>query len=226
MKSFFILVAFVTFLYSQTPKVYTQLGDEIYGNAPKIEELKTVKEFAQYNSEIDVYLNRVEKAKSYGTEVEKKDGSADKDIYLEDLRELIKTNDFFKKLVLDFFQESIQKQESLLFVRMINSGLMPVAAYEEQIMRYYKEHADEINKEGVIATIIEKYDAQEQKRIAAQKSREATYYETKKETEQEKIERLRKADFEKKEALRKALEEEEAKKKAEIIQKQKEELSR
>lgn len=225
MKSFLVFIVFVTFLYSQTPRVYTQLGDEIYANAPKIEELKKIKEFSRYINQIDVYISEVASAKEYGKGVEKEDGSADKDIYLEDLRELIKTNDFFKKLVADTFEDSIQKEKSVLFVQMIDSGLLPLSKYEEQILRYYNTHTQEIAKEGAIALLIEKQETLQQKRIAAQKAKEAVYYETKKETEQEKIERLRKTDLEKKEALRRALEEEEARKKAEIIQKQKEELA-
>ena len=224
MKSFVLSVFFVTFLFAQYPKVYTQLGDEIYANVSKIEHLADLRELTPYKNQIEIYVYEVEKAKEYGFLVENGDQNVVKEIYLEDLRELIKTNNFFKQLVQEFFEDSLQKQNSVLFFHLVQSGLLDIAKYEEHILAYYRSHVEDVPREGVIDMLLVKQEESEKKRQAAQKARESVTYKTQKESQEEKIERLRKIDQEKKEALRRTLDEEEARKKAEIIQKQKEEL--
>ncbi|MDY0116070.1 MAG: hypothetical protein RBR59_00660 [Sulfurimonadaceae bacterium] len=222
MRVFLGLFLFVTFLVAEYPKVYAQIGDDIYKNLSNIEDLKNTKEFSRYTNEIEIYVYEAQKAKENGFMIENGDNSVDKNLYLEDLRKLVKTNDYFKNLVITTFEKSLSTKNNTLFVETVNSNLLP-QSFEQKILDYYNNNVDAIIESGFLAILAQKQrdelEAKNAKKIVKVTPK------IKKDSNQEKMERLKKADLEKREAFKKQVEEEEARKKAQIIAKQKKELS-
>lgn len=223
MKYFIGLFLFVTVACAQYPKVYGQIGDEIYANLSSIEDLKNTKEFNRYTNEIEIYVFEAQKAKEHGFMIENGDTNADKNIYLEDLRKLIKTNNDFKNLVVTAFNRSIATQNNNLFIETVNSNLLP-ESFENKILDYYNTHPEIVVESGLLSVLIQKQKDEQEEALRLRKSPKVQ--KSAAEIEREKIERFRKADAAKKEAFMKAVEKEEAQKKARIIANQKKELSR
>jgi hypothetical protein len=218
MKKILILFLFVAILNAKNPLVYASLGDVIYDNLPKIENLKNLEEYSVFNEKIDVYVQEVNALKKYGFLVENGDSAASSKVYLEKLRELSKTNDFFVRSAKMSYMSAIENENSPLFSSIINSGLIDVQANKSQIKEYYFAHSDDINATGVIQSFLDE-DA-----LLLQKN-QPKQYKSKKETEAEKIRRIREKDKERKEAIKRSLEEEVSRKKAQILQEQVRELA-
>lgn len=224
MKFFLGLFLFVTLLVADFPKVYSQLGDEVYKNLPFIDNLKNLKEFARYKNEIEIYIFKAEEAKKHGFMVERGDKNANQAIYLEDLRKLIQTNKYFKDLVISSFIKSIDTNNNSLFIETVNSNLLP-PSYDRKILNYYHKNSDDIEESGYLASLIQKQLEQEKEQEKRTKKATQSSNTAKKSSNNSRIDRIREADAMRKEAYRKHLEEIEARKKAEIIAKQKRELA-
>ena len=216
-----LLLFFTTVAFAANPAVYSPLGDTIYDNAKHIEKLKDIKAYERYKVKIDEYVAEVEKTKEVGFKIERGDASVDKKVYLQKLRELSATNDFFVKDVHASYKASMRDKDNELFSQMINSNLLDVNRYKSEIKEYYIQNSDGITQEGVIQKFLD-----EDARLAKQRELNKTKYKTKEEIEREKIERLRRKDKEKEEALQKALEQELQEKKKQILKEQVQELSR
>ena len=219
MKKIIIILFCTTFLLADNPIVYSALGDVIYNNVGKINNLKTI---SQYNSEIhkiDDYVSSVEKTKKNGFSIQRGEKKIDKMDYLNHLRELSKTNDYFVRSAKHNFKNSLSKEDSVLFSKIINSGLVDTQKYKDKIINYYFAHSEDINASGVIQAYLD-----EDKELRVKKETQMKLYQTKKMREEAKIKRIRKNDKEKQEALEKKLEAEVKAKKIQIRQEQKSEL--
>lgn len=224
MKFFLGLFLFVTLLVADFPKVYSQLGDEVYKNLPFIDNLKNLKEFARYKNEIEIYIFKAEEAKKHGFMIERGDKNANQAIYLEDLRKLIQTNKYFKDLVISSFIKSIDTNNNSLFVEIVNTYLLP-PNYDIKILNYYNKNSDDIETSGHLATLVQKQLQQKEEQTRRIQKATQSSNTAKKSSNDSRIDRIREADAIRKEAYRKHLEEIEARKKAEIIAKQKRELA-
>lgn len=220
MKKIIILLLLSTLLLAQNPKVYSALGDAIYDNAEKIEKLKKIEKFSSFHEKIDSYVIAVAKAKNDGFAIERGSKDIDKKAYLEKLRELAKTNDFFLRSVNSSFEYSISSEDNLLFSQMVNSALIDTEKNKSTIINYYLEHSEEINATGVIQKYLDEDKALQKERENRRKLRV-----TAKELEKAKIKRIRKNDKEKQEALQKSLEAEVLRKKTAIRKNQIKELA-
>ena len=219
MKKIIIILFCTTFLLADNPIVYSALGDVIYNNVGKINNLKTI---SQYNSEInkiDEYVSSVEKTKKNGFSIQRGEKKIDKMDYLEHLRELSITNDYFVRSAKNNFKSSLSNEDSVLFSKIINSGLVDTQKYKEKIINYYFAHSEDINASGVIQAYLD-----EDKELRVKKETQMKLYQTKKMREEAKIKRIRKNDKEKQEALEKKLEAEVKAKKIQIREEQKSEL--
>ena len=122
MKKIVILSLLATLLLAQAPQIYSALGDVIYGNVDKIKKLKNMYEYNSLNDKIEDYVVRVYAVKKTGLAIEAGDKTLDKTLYLEKLRRLSKTNDFFVREVYKSFRLSIAKEDSWFLSQIINSG--------------------------------------------------------------------------------------------------------
>ena len=219
MKKIIITLFCTTFLLADNPIVYSALGDVIYNNVDNINNLKTI---SQYNSEInkiDDYVSSVEKTKKNGFSIQRGEKKIDKMNYLNHLRELSITNDYFVRSAKNNFKSSLSKEDSVLFFKIINSGLVDTQKYKEKIINYYFAHSEDVNTSGVIQTYLD-----EDKELKVRKETQIKSYQTKKMREEAKINRIRQNDIEKQVALEKQLEDEVKAKKIQIRQNQKSEL--
>ena len=216
---FFLL--FSTIVFAKNPFPFSALGDIIYDNAPKIEKLKKIDDFAVYNKKIDNYILDVKKAKQEGFSLEKKSNAILRKSYLEKLRSLAKTNDYFVHLVKVLYKNSIKTDNPELFSKLVNSGLLDTDAYKKEIINYYFAHQKSIDSHGVIQKYLD-----EDAKLKAKKEAQQRRYNNKKAKEAERIRYIREQDKIQQERLEKKLQEELQEKKMEIREYQKRELSK
>ncbi len=220
MKFFLSIFLLVLTLYANNPKIYAALGDIIYDNAPKIEKLKEFPQYKAFEEKIESYLKEVQAAKELGFAMEA--GKSDeKRKYLKRLRELAKTNDFFVRSVRSIFENSMDHNMYDLFVKILDTGLVDVDRYKQEILKYYEKNKANINPYGILQDLIDESELKKAKKHSPE------YYERlRKFKEQEKIRRLREKDRKRQEELQKKLEEELKKKKRQIEKEQIEELQK
>jgi hypothetical protein len=216
-----ILSLLATFLIAGNPKVYSALGDVIYDNVDNIEKLKDIPEFSQFENKIDTYVKEVYEAKDTAYAIEAGDKTKDKKEYLQTIRELSKTNDFFHRTTVTSYKSSLTNQNNELFSNTINSGLIDTKKYKPEILEYYFAHCTDMNTSGVIQKYLDEDELLKQKQTV---SRKPTL--SKKQIQEAKIKRIREKDKAKQESIQKSLEEELIKKKSDIRKEQVEELAK
>jgi len=222
MRNFFLYFLLLsTLLFAQNPIAYAALGDVIYNNVNKIENLKNIDEYKIYNEKIDKYVADVKQAKKEGFALENGSDSVTKQAYLNKLRALAKTNDFFVRSVASSYDAAKKQEDSRRFSQLINSGLLNVGERKKEIVDYYFAHSQDMNTTGLIQSYLDA-DAKLRVKKEAQQKR----YKSKKEREVERIRQIRENDRRTKEKLEKKLQKELKEKKLEIREYQKEELNK
>ncbi len=213
MKKIVLLFLLATLLVAQNPKIYSALGNVVYDSVQKIEKLKEISKYSKFKEKIDTYAEEVERCKNIGYEIEKGDKSLEIGEYLQSLRALSKTNDFFYKTVLNSFKSSMKDEDSELFIQTINSGLLDTDKYKSEILEYYFAHSSDIDAPDILKKYIDEVKTVKiQQKLSKQQIQEA------------RIKRIRKSDKAKQEALQKALEKELIQKKINIRKEQMQEL--
>jgi len=220
MKRLFILLFFSSLLFAETPAVYAPLGDVVYNNIEKIEKLKNIDGYAK-SDKIDEYVTMVNKAKEDGFAIELGKKNIGKKAYLNKLRKLAKTNDFYIREVYRTYKNAIIVEDSYLVSKMINSGLMDTDKFKDEIINYYFKHMDTMKTDGVVQRYLDEDAKLREKQKKSPKIRRGP---TKEELQKAKIERLRKKDKLKQEAIKKSLEEEVIQEKLKIREEQLKEL--
>ena len=208
-----------TFLSAHNPNPYSALGDVIYDNVSNIESLKQIDSYRLYADDIDKYVSEVDEAKIQGYELEKAATSKTKNEYLNRLRTLSKTNDYFLRSINNKYKESMKKDDYKLFLQIINSGLINTQKKKKEIINYYYKNKENIDSTGVIDTFLE-----EDAKLRLNKDRQKKHYKTKKQLEAEKIKRIRENDKAAQKKLEEDLQKDLNTKKAEIRKIQRKEL--
>ena len=219
LKFFILFFTFTTLLFSANPKVYESLGNQIYDNTDNIKKLTTIGDYYLYVDGINHYLFNVKLAKQFGFSLDKNSSPKMRKKYLQTLRKLSKENDYYMRMAQTSLETSIQNGDSLLFSKIINSGLIDTKANKKKILSYYFKHEKDINASGIIQSFLNKEAALRRKNEAMRRKQLS-----KKMREKEKIERLRKEDKARQRALENRLDREVEKKKREIREEQREEL--
>ncbi|MCK9453879.1 MAG: hypothetical protein WCY51_02915 [Sulfurimonas sp.] len=218
MKNFILITLLSLILSAQNPTIYSQLGDQIYNNAQAIHKLKDIDKFSQYKKEIQEYIKDVNSTKLNGFAIELGDKSIDNLEYLQKLRELSKKDINFTRIAKNSFQEAIKEGNSRLFAEILNSGIIKIDDYKDEIFEFYSLFKDEIFLSDEVMSFI-------QSELEKQKSKqEAKGAARKEETQAQRIKWLREKDRAKEQKIKELLEEELLKKKREIREHQKEEL--
>jgi len=217
---FFSLLATFLFAQSHNPKVYSALGDAIYDNVDKIDKLKYIEPYYSYVLKINNYVTDVKEAKQLGFDVQSGYKAKENKNYLKKIRNLSKINNFFLRNVNASFKESIKNEKNEIFIKLVNSGLINTKKFKNDILSYYKSHSEKLDAAGIIQEYL---DEEEMLRI---KNLPKKVKVRKKETQAQKIKRLREKDRLKKEAIKKNLEEELNKKKRDIRNEQIRELNK
>ena len=206
---------------SQTyPKPYSALGDVIYENVNKIEKLENINGFELFSDDIKKYVDKVKVTKEEGYKLENKIAGISKRNYLNRLRELSKTNDFYLRTIKNGYLSSMKTNNYKQFSQIINSGLVDVNSSKKIIIDYYYEHEEDINASGVIENFLE-----EDAKLKALKEAQRKRYKSRKTLQEEKIKRIRENDKKAEIDLENKLQNDLEKKKLEIRENQKKELS-
>ena len=217
MKKLVILFLLATLIFAQNPNVYSALGDVIYNNVDAIEKLKYIPEFSASKEKIEKYIEDVQNTKQDGFSIESGNKNINKGEYLSKLRELSKRNDFFIRDVKGSFQKAIQTKNNALFSAIVDSGLIDVNLYKQDILNYYSKHSEDLNVSGVMQGVLSE-DKALKKRVKA-------YKEIQKNIQKDKVKRIRERDMIKQEMIKKSLEDEVMQKKKKIRENQQKELS-
>lgn len=216
MKKIFILSFIVSILLAQNPKVYSALGDVVYDNSVNVKALKNIDVYSDQKEKIDKYLKDVKKVQEYGFDVQNEKNGADKIVYLQKLRELSKTNDFFARSVKNYFKASIEDENSTLFLQIIDNKLLDTQKYKSEILNYYFNHSKDMNATKTIQTFLDEDKS---------KAKNAQKVKSKKQRQEEKMKRIRENDKLQQESIKKSIEEEVAKNKQEIKKEQMQKLA-
>ena len=201
----------------KNPSVYSAIGDDVYNNAPLINNLKSLSAYPYEEKKIDAYINDVKLSKEIGFNIESGNKDVSPSKYLKKLRELTKTNVSFVRKVDAMYKKSLVDENSLLFIEMVNSGLLQTKSKQKEIMDFYIKHQDDIDPAGVIQTFLDE--------DAELRRRQAYWLEAKKRKELARIKYLRDKDKAEDEAMNEKLTEEVIEKKKEIRIHQKQELN-
>jgi len=220
MHKILLLLILATLLTAQNPKAFSALGDIIYNNVDKIQKLENIDEYAPYEKKIQKYILAVKRLKKEGFSLDE-GVLKDKMHYLKQLRELSRTNDFFVRSVKRNLDLAIENENSILFTKLTNSGLIDEKRSKNKILDYYFAHSDDVNTTGLIQKYLD-----EDKKLQAKKERKKSLLQRKKERELEKIQRIRKKDRLEQQKLEEQLNKEVQKKKLQIREEQKKELSK
>jgi len=220
MYKLLLLTLTLTFLSANNPKPYSALGDVIYNNVQLIDSLKNISAYKLYINDISQYVKEVQSAKKDGFALEKGSKKINKKEYLNRLRKLSKTNDYFLRGIQSSYISSMNTNNYNLFSEIINSGLIDTKKNKAEIIDYYYKHQEDINASGVIEDFLNN-DA----KLKALKDAQKRRYKTKKMLEEEKIKRIRDRDRKAQEDLEIKLQNELQNKKIKIREAQKKELA-
>ena len=135
----FILTAVA--LFAQNPIAFSALGDVIYNNVNNIEKLKEIDEYKIYDEKIDKYVSEVKALKEKGFSLDNSTPGATKKEYLDKLRDLAKTNDFFTRSLENSYEVALKKDNCKVFSQIINNGLLNSDEHKKEIMDYYFAHS-------------------------------------------------------------------------------------
>ena len=217
----FLILFFLCFssLYAVNPKVYASLGDKIYDNVQNIKKLTAIGDYYLYADDINAYLQKVDATKQEGLLLDENSSTNDRKMYLAKLRDLSSSNDYYVHMAETSLKNAIANQDSLLFSKIINTGLIDLKAHKKEILDYYFAHSNEVKADGTIKEFLDK--SSKEQRLREEKERRERL---KKLHEQEKIQRLRERDKKRQLELEKSLDKAVEQKKMEIRQEQKEEL--
>ena len=218
MKILLLITLFTLQLCAINPKIYSTLGDKLYNNLDNIKVLQYREEFKEDERKIKDYIFNVRALKGIGFNIDRGDLSVTKEEYLDNLRMLSKTNDYFLAKIKRLFFESVEQNNSELFLYTVKSDLLDTHRYKNDIKKYYYSHKDEIDIKG---SIIEKFVKEDEKK---KKPKPVYKGPTKEELQRAKIEEIRAKDKARQEAIAKSLEEELKKKKKMIREEQEKEL--
>ena len=219
LKLFFLLISLAIPLFSSNPIAFASLGNQIYNSVENIKKLSTISDFYPYEKRINNYLLKVKRAKQLGFSLDENTPAKTKKEYLMTLRQLAEENNYYHRLAQKSLESSIKNGDSLLFSKIINSGLIDTKANKKRILHYYFAHKKDINPDGLIQSYLDE-DAMLQRKHKVSRHKRVS----KKTKEEEKIERLRARDKARKKALEERLERELEKRKREIREEQREEL--
>lgn len=220
MKVLLFLLFTFTFLFASNPVVYAALGDKIYDNAPKIEQLKNFKEYEPFREKIESYIKEVNAMKKLGYAIE--NGTVPKSTsssYLKKLRELSKTNDFFIRSANAIFDKALKNKEYELVMNLLDTGLIDIERNKVRLLEFYEQNKNAFAPRGELERIIKEDELKK-----SSKNTKEYYEKLRKLREQEKIRRLREKDKKRQEELQRKLEKELKLKKERIRQEQIKEL--
>lgn len=220
MKKYLLLLTMTLSLFAQNPKSFAALGDVIYDDIPKFEQLKQMPSMQDFTSEIDNYIASAKQTKKMGFAVDAKENSINAKEYLKALRQLSTEHDTIIVNSRTRFQEALKDEDGATVNAMVNYGVIKTEDYESELIRYYEEFSEDQNLSSLEAMYNDylstlKKDDNSSALSAAQK--EALENEAR-------IKRMRELNKAKTDALESSVQEEKIREKQKVLNEQKKEL--
>lgn len=220
MKKYLLLLTMTLSLFAQNPKSFAALGDVIYDDIAKFEQLKQMPSMQEFTPEIDSYIALAKQTKKMGFAVDAKESDVNAKEYLKALRQLSTEHDVIIINSRTRFQEALSDEDGETINAMVNNGVIKTEDYEAELIRYYEEFNEDQNLSSLevmynhyISTL--KKDDNRSSLSAAQK--EARENEAR-------IKRMREQNKAKIEALETSVQEEKEREKQKVLNEQKREL--
>ena len=239
MKKYLLLLTLSLSLYAQNPKSFAALGDVLYNDVDKFENLKEMASMQEFRSSIDTYIALAAETKEMGFAIDIENAKDDKDLavdgkeYLIALRKLSTEHDTIIDNSRTRFEEAMGDEDSETINGMINHGVIEIDDYKDELIRYYEEFGEDQNLSS-LETMYAGYLAKQKRETKATDVSDTTAVKsvpsapkakTKVNQKNENIKkRMRAQDKAKTEAFERAVEEEKQEEKAKILEKQKKEL--
>ena len=145
MKLFFLLLTLSLTLWAKNPLSFATLGDVVYNDAKKFDEIKELEAMHDIRVAINNYVKLSDDTKKLGFSVDNKDKGADAKSYLKSLRKLSAAHDVIDVKIQKRFNEAMTDEDSHTVNAMVQYGVIDAVNYEKQLITYYKEFNEDYN---------------------------------------------------------------------------------
>ncbi|MGB6018386.1 MAG: hypothetical protein WBF77_02210 [Sulfurimonadaceae bacterium] len=225
MKKYLLLLTLSLSLFAQNPKSFAALGDVIYNDVAKFENLKEMASMQEFRTAIDAYIASANETKKMGFAMDAqnaedaKDASVDGKEYLKALRQLSTEHDAIIADSRTRFKEAMSDEDSETINGMLNCGVIDAEDYKDELVRYYEEFGEDQNLSSL--------DVMYAKHIENQKDDNSTTHSAAQREVRENealVKRMRATEKAKNDALEKSVKEETARQKKKVLNEQKKEL--
>lgn len=220
MKKYLLLLTMTLSLFAQNPKSFAALGDVLYDDVPKFEQLKEIAAMQEFTPVIDSYIALAKQTKKVGFSVDAKQSQVNAKEYLKALRKLSAEHDAIVVSSRTRFKEALSDEDGVTINAMVHCGVIKTDDYEDALIRYYDEFSEDQNLSSLevmysnyIRTI--KKDDNRTALSAAQKEAQEN---------EASVKRMRELNKAKADALETAVKEEKEREKQKVLNEQKKEL--
>ncbi len=226
MKKYLLLLTLSLSLFAQNPKSFAALGDVIYNDVIKFENLKEMPSMQEYRNAIDAYIVSANETKKMGFAIDIENAKDDKDTavdgkeYLIALRKLSTEHDTIIDNSRTRFKEAMGDEDSETINGMINYGVIEIDDYKDELIRYYEEFGEDQNLSS-LETMYADHIASLNKDDSASKLSEA---QREARINEERVQRMREKNRLNQEALARSVEEEKEREKQKVLNEHKKEL--
>lgn len=149
MKKLLLTLLISVSLYGQNPVAFAALGDVIYNDLPKFEQLSSLAAMRDFKPMIDDYIQAASESKKLGFAVDRNEGSADPKGYLTKLRTLSTEHDAIILNARTRFEEAMEDAESETLTKMIAIGIVDPQDYKSRLVQYYEDYGEEQNLSAI-----------------------------------------------------------------------------
>ncbi len=220
MKKYILLLTLSLTLFAQNPKSFAALGDVLYNDVNKFENLKEMASMQEYQASIDAYIALAGETKKMGFAVDAqkakdpKNTSDDGKKYLKALRELSSQHGAIMLNSRTRFKEALSDEDGVMVNGMIDNGVIDPENYKSEIIRYYEEFGEDQNLSFLEPTYAKSLKKDSNSSVSQKRSSE----------DMASIKRMRAKEKAKSEALAKSVQDEKNREKKKLLDEHKKEL--
>ena len=156
MKLLFILLTLSLALWAKNPLSFATLGDVVYNDAKKFNEIKKLEAMHDIRTAINNYVKLANSTKKLGFSIDNKEKNADAKSYLKSLRVLSAKHDIIDLQIQKRFNEAMSDEDSHTVNTMVEYGVIDSVNYEKELITYYEEFNEDYNL-SALKSIYEQY---------------------------------------------------------------------
>ncbi len=218
MKKLSLLLLLTFTLFAQNPHSFDTLGDVIYDDADKFENLKDLQAMHDLKKPISEYIKLAKTTKKLGFSVDEKKGDAK--VYLKSLRQLSLKHDKIILSIRKLFSEAIHDEDSHTVNMMVKYDVIDIVEHEKELLNYYEEFNEDHN-----LSALDNMYAQHLVNVGKENNSSKKHNSQNRQTVDEAtLARIRASRRQKQEALEKSVRQEQEREKKRVLKEQKEAL--